>query len=180
MGDHVHVLDQRLGLRAEGCGGNAEEDGEHDDLQDFILAHGIDDAGRERVMQEVLQRHRRLFHPAGRIDVGQWQMEADAGLQQVDHDQAKQQRHQRHADEPAESLGADAADGRAIAHAGNPDHQRREDQRRDDHLDQAQEDIGQQRDVAGELGDEAAFATMLVDDVAADDAEHQGKQNVLC
>ena len=66
--------------------------------------------------------------------------DADAGLQQVDHEEAEQQRDDRGGDEPAHRLGADPPDRRRVAHMADADDQRRQHQRADDHLDQFQED----------------------------------------
>jgi hypothetical protein len=81
--------------------------------------------------------------------------------------------HQRRGDEPAERLGADAADGLRVANIGQPRHQGGEDQRRDDHLDQAQEDVGDDAEVTGDVPGRFRSRRGLVADIADEDAEDQ-------
>ena len=135
---------------AERRAGHAEEQREHDDLQDLVVRHRLDERARHEVRDELLQRERRGLEIGRGLRVGQRQIEVLAGPQQIDHDQAEQQRDERGADEPEHRLGADPADRLGVAHMRDADDQGREHQRRDDHLDQAQEDVGEQRDVAGD------------------------------
>ena len=151
MGEIVDQAHDRLG--AFGC--CAERDGkehrEHHDLQDFVLRHRVRDRGRDQMGQEFLDREGR-HRQARRLPlVGQRAREVGAGLQQIDHQQAEQQRHKGCADEPAHGLGEHAPELGAAAHMGDAADQRCEHQRRNDHLDQAQEQHGDQVDVGSEL-----------------------------
>jgi hypothetical protein len=94
-------------------------------------------------------------------------------VQQVGEEQPDGQGHQRGADEPAEGLGADAADGLGVAHVGQAGHQGGEHQRGDDHLDQAQEDVGDDAEVSRDLLGRLRRGCRLIADVADKDAEDQ-------
>ncbi len=89
--------------------------------------------------QEFFDRERRHRQSRGLQLVRQGAGKIRAGLQQIDHDQAKQQRDERRADEPAHGLREDPPQLGAASHMGDAADQGREHQRRDDHLDQAQE-----------------------------------------
>jgi len=130
---------------------HCKENREHHDLQDFILRHGIRDRGRDQMRQEFLDRERR-HRQSGRLRlVGQRAREVRPGLQQIDHDEAEQQRNKGGADEPAHGLGKDPAELGARAHMGDTADQRSEHQWRDDHLDQTQEQHRDQVYVCGDL-----------------------------
>ena len=100
------------------------------------------------------------------------------GLQQIDHDQSEQQRHERGADEPAHRLCENAAQLRAASHVGYAVDQCCEHQRSDDHLDQAQE---QHRDQVYVRGDICPDVWKIVENQGSHhNAKRHCDQDVLC
>src|SRR3954464_8448160 len=89
--------------------------------------------------EEFLERESRDREAGGLSLFRQRAGEVGAGLQQIDHDEAEQQRDEGGGNEPAQRLGEDAAELGAAAHMGDAADQGGEYQRRNDHLDQAQE-----------------------------------------
>jgi hypothetical protein len=162
------------GLVVQVAEGQAEEDGEDEDLQDFVAGHGFDDALREDVGDEVLEVQRAGLQVEAGGRFRQRHAEGGARLQQVGEEQADEQRAERGADEPAERLGTDAADRLRVAHVGQAGDQRGEDQRGDDHLDQAQEDVGQDAEVAGDFLGRGRRRRQRMAGIADDDAEDHG------
>jgi len=78
--------------------------------------------------QEFLDRERR-YRQARRLRlVRQRAREVGAGLQQIDHHEAEQQRDEGGADEPAHGLGENPAELGARAHMGDAADQRRKHQ----------------------------------------------------
>ncbi len=178
--DVAEIIDQRqdrLGALRRRAERDREEHREHHDLQDLVLRHRVRDRGRNQMGQEFLDRERRHRQAGrGRL-VRQGAGEIGAGLQQIDHHEAEQQRHERGADEPAHGLGEDASEPRAAAHMGDAADQGGEHQRRDDHLDQAQEQHRDQvyvgRDICPDIG------KIIEDQRAHHDAQRHREQNVL-
>ena len=154
-----------------------KEHGEHHDLQDFVLRHRVRDRGRDQMGQELLDRERR-DRQAGRLRlVGQRAGKVGAGLQQIDHDQAEQQRDKGGADEPAHRLGEHAAELGAGAHMRDTADERGEHQRRDDHLDQAQEQHGDQVYVGRDF--HPAVGHIIENDGSHHNAKRHRDQDVL-
>ena len=175
------IVDQPHDRLLAFCRHGAERDGkehrEHHDLQDFVLRHRIRDRGRDQMGQEFFDRERR-DRQAGRLRlVGQRAGEVGAGLQQIDHDEAEQQRDKGGADEPAHRLGKHAAELGAGAHMRDAADERGEHQRRDDHLDQPQEQHGDQVYVRGDL--DAAVRKIVEDDSSHRDAKRHCDKDVL-
>ena len=150
-----------LGALAHGGAGDAEEDREHHDLQDFVVHHRADRGVGEDVLDEAIQRHRMRIDAGA--DAGDRLVDADTGFEQVDQDQPERQRHQRGADEPQHRLAADPADRAGVRHVADADDQCGKHQRADDHLDQAQEDHAAERDVAGEQFLRGGIGELAVD-----------------
>ena len=99
---------------------------------------------------EFLERQRRGLEICRCAGFRQRQVELVARPQEVDHDQADEQRDEGSADEPKQRFAANAPDRGGVAHMSDADDQRREDERRDDHLDQPQEQIGDEADITGD------------------------------
>jgi hypothetical protein len=127
--------------------------------------------------EEFLERERRYREARGLALVRQRAGEVGARLQQVDHDEAKQQRDEGGGDEPAQRLGEDAAELGAGAHMGDAADERSKHQRRDDHLDQAQEQHRDQVDARGDLG--PAVGKKIEDQGSHHDAKDHREQDVL-
>ncbi len=145
--DAVQKRHDRRGPLADSGQGDAEERGEHHDLQDVALRHRVDDRRRHHVQQDVpagllLARHCRQRRGVGRHG----QRDTGARLHDVHQHEADDERDRRRQLEPDDRLEPDAAHGPQIAGAGDADNQCREQQRRDDHLDHAQEEIGERLD----------------------------------
>ena len=127
--------------------------------------------------QELLDRERR-DRQAGRLRlVGQRAGKVGAGLQQIDHHEAEQQRDKGGADEPAHRLGEHAAELGAGAHMRDAADERGEHQRRDDHLDQAQEQHGDQVYVGRDF--HPAVGHIVEDDGPHHNAKRHRDQDVL-
>ena len=171
MCNRIDHFDDRLAALAERGHRRSEEDREHHDLQDLVARHGIDDARRNGVCDEALQRQRVGLHVRGRVSIRQGKLHRLAGFEQLHQHQPERERDQRGKDEPAERLAADASDGGDIAHFRDADDERRQHQRRDDHLDQPQEHGRQKRGRFRESG--GRFRIERVADVTADQAEHE-------
>ena len=153
--DVREVVDQphdRLRPFRHGAERDGKEHGEHHDLQDLVLRHRVRDRGRDQMDEEFFKRERRDRQAGGLSLLRQRAGEVGAGLQQIDHDEAEQQRDEGGGNEPAQRLGEDAAELRAGAHMGDAADQGGEHQRRDDHLDQAQEQHGDQVYARCDLG----------------------------
>ncbi|MGY4316603.1 hypothetical protein ACVWW1_005930 [Bradyrhizobium sp. JR3.5] len=177
VGEIVDQAHDRLGALRHGAERHREEHREHDDLQDLVLRHRIRDRGRDQMGQEFLDREGR-DRQAGRLGlVGQRAGEIGAGLQQVDHHEAEQQRDKGGGDEPAHGLGKDAPELGAASHMGDAADEGREHEWRDDHLDQAQEQHCDQVDVGCDLG--TAVRKVVEDDRSHCDAKDHRKQDVL-
>ena len=124
-----------------------EQDREEQHLQDLALGEGADDG----VGNDVHQEFDRALLPGLRgvdldrfgIDRAHVDVHADAGLQDVDHDQADDQRQRGHDLEIDQRLQADAADLLHVLHAGDAVHHGAEDDRRDQHLDQLDEAVAE-------------------------------------
>ena len=155
--------------------GDAEEDGEDEDLQDLVGGHGLEDVLREDVGDEVLEIEGAGLQVGAGRRVGQGHAQGGTRVEQVGEEQPEEQGAEGGADEPAQGLAADAADGLGVAHAGQTSYQGGEDQGSDDHLDQAQEDVGQDAEIAGDLLGLGRAASQRIARVADDDAEDQGK-----
>ena len=172
--DHRHDRLRPLRHRAER---HRKEHREHHDLQDFILRHGIRNRGRDQMGQEFLDRERR-HRQSGRLRlVWQRAREVRAGLQQIDHHEAEQQRYEGSADEPAHGLGKNPPQLGATAHMRNAADQRGEHQRRDDHLDQAQEQHRDQVHVCGDIRSDVG--QIVVDQCPHHDAKCHRNQDKL-
>ncbi len=176
----AEIIDQRqdrLGALRRRAQRHREEHREHHDLQDFVLRHRVRDRGRNQMGQKLFDREGRGRQSRrGRL-VRQGAGEIGAGLQQIDHHEAEQQRDERCADEPAHGLGEDAAETRTAAHMGDAADQGCEHQRRDDHLDQAQEQHGDQVYVGGDVSPD--IGKIIEDQRAHHDAQRHRDQDVL-
>src|SRR3546814_19975567 len=75
--------------------------------------------------------HIELLHLAYRLCRGR-HVDPDAGLEQVDHDEAEADRDQAGDDEPGARPRSDAAESRAVAHMPGARDARAQDQRRDE------------------------------------------------
>jgi hypothetical protein len=168
---------QRPGLVAQRGQRDAEEHREHHDLQDLVVGHGLHERLRHRVAHEVLERELGGGQVGRGADVGQRQAQVLAGLEQVGHDQADDQRDQRGRQEPADGLAEHAAHRLGVAHVRDAHHQRGEHQRADQHLDEAQEHVRDDGDVVRDFLRGAFVRKAREDHVAHDDAEHHGDQD---
>ena len=95
------------------------------------------------------------------------------GFDDVDRDEADDERERRDDLEVDDRAQAHPADHLEVAGAGDAGDQRREDQRRDDHLDQAEEQLAERPEV------DRPFGVERVHDRADDDAEHQTDEDLL-
>jgi hypothetical protein len=156
---------------------DCEEHREHHDLEDLVLRHGIRDRGRHQMDQEFFEREGR-HRQAGRLRlVRQRAGEVAAGLQEIDHHEAEQQRDKGGADEPAHGFRKDAPKPGTGAHVGDAADQGREHQRCDDHLDQPQEQHRDQVYVRRDL--HPAVRQVVENQCAHHDAERHRDQNIL-
>ena len=141
-----------IGARLDSCTmreRDAEEDGEDGDLQDLAFGDALGEVLREDVDEEVVPvRGRRSGRPACVPGVNG---EPDAGLADVDGEQADGQRERGDDLEVDERLDAHAADALEVAVAGDADDEHGEDERSDDALDEPQEDVGEEAQLHGEL-----------------------------
>ena len=142
---------------------HAEEEGEDDDLQHFAARHGVDDAGREGVFENLGKAGAGLGEAGGCAFL---QLHADSRLDQIHGAQADEERDGGDDFEIENGFAADAAHGLHVARAGDAGDQRAEEQRRDDRFDQAQEDGAQD----GE-GDRL-FRKQNAEDDSRDESDH--------
>jgi hypothetical protein len=168
---------QRLGLVAERGERHAEEHREHHDLQDLVVGHRLGKGLRNHVAHEVLERELRSGQIGRRADVRQRKPQVLAGLQEIGHDEADDQRDQRCREKPAERLAEHAAHRLGIAHVRDAYHQGGEHQRPDQHLDETQEHVRHDRDVARDLRGCLLVGEAREDHVADENAEHHGNQD---
>ena len=178
--DMREVVDQRhdrLGALRHRTERDCEEYREHHDLQDLVLRHRVRDRGRHQMDQEFFEREGR-HRQAGRLRlVRQRAGEVGAGLQQIDHHEAEQERDKGRADEPAHGFRKDPSEPGTGAHVGDAADQRCEHQRRDDHLDQAQKQHRNQVYVCRDLC--TAVGQIVENQRAHHDAERHRNQDVL-
>src|SRR6185437_11761711 len=127
---------------------DAEDDGEDGDLQDLAFGNTLRDVLRKDVDEEVVPVCGwRSGWLCARGGVG----ESDAGLADVDGEQADGQRNGGNDFKVNERLDAHAADALDVAVAGDADDEHGEDERGDDALDEPQEDVGEEAHLHGEL-----------------------------
>ncbi len=177
VGDLVGDRHELLAALAERRRRHAREDREHDDLQDLVVRHRLDDRFRDEVRDEFLQRQRRDLEIGRCARLRQRQAEVVAGPQDVDHHHADGERDQRSRDEPGHRLHADPADRLGVTHMSDADHQHREHQRRDDHLDQPQEQVGDDGEIARDAGRFFRVGNGRVENVAKHDTEDHSAQD---
>jgi hypothetical protein len=101
------------------------------------------------------------------------QAEATTGVQELNKNQADDERCDRSAEKPNQSLQADAPDRGRISHVANAAYERRKDEWRNDHLDQAQKDIGDNGEVASYRRCNGRVGQELVEYEAHQDAEEE-------
>ncbi len=165
-----------LAALAHGGDRNAEEHRKHDDLEDFVGRHRLDDRLGDEMLDEILQGHRRCLEARRRAGVRERHIEVHPGLQDVDHQEAEQQRSERGGEEPGHRFHKDPPDRRGIAHVRDAHHQSREHQRRNDHFDQAQEHRRHEIEVTGHI----LGATRIepgINGVADSDTQRHGGQD---
>ena len=135
---------------------HAEEQREHQDLQDSVVGHRLHDALRKHLGDEIAQVQRSGLELRGGARLWQRNRHGTAGLGEVGNQQAQRQRDQRSAHEPSQRPRADTPHGARIAHGRHACSQGRKHQGRDDHFDHAQKNIRQQakvtRDFLGGFG----------------------------
>jgi len=178
-----HSDDDRLSALADGRQRDTEEDRKDDDRQDFVLAHRLEDRGRDDVGDEIVEVEAAGFDAAGRGGWRKRKVEADAGAENMHEDQAERQRKQAGADEPDQRANADAAERGDVAHVRDARDQSGKDQRRDDHLDQPQEQSGDDAQIFRDRRQprralRAAIVDHRIGDPARDDSEHECDQDV--
>ena len=105
-------------------------------------------------------------------------LDARAGLQQIDHEEAEQQRDDRGRDEPAHRLCANPPDRRCVAHMPDADDEGGQHQGTDDHLDQFKENRADQRHVLGDFHRRRLVGKRIIAHRAQRDAEHQANHHV--
>ena len=165
-----HHCDDRAALLADHPERNREEDAEHDDLEHVAFRHRLDDRLGHDVQEDLIPRLR------GRGDLrlrAHRQVDADAGLHDVDGDQPDDQRERRHDLEVDDRPQPHAADDLDVSRSGDARDQRREDQRRDDHLDHPQEQLAEGPEI------DRRRRVVLADDPAGDDAECEADEDLL-
>ena len=177
--DHVEVFDEGLGTVTKRARGYPEEQSKHHNLQNLVLGHGVNNAGREDVLDEPGQTTTFDFKAMAGVFRGKRQVQALAWFQDLDHDQTQNQREYRHHDKPAKRLGGDASDRPPITNTRHADDQRGEHQWCDDHLDQSQKNIGQQRNILGVGLCEAIFMPPGEYEVPDDDAKNHGTDDEM-
>ena len=166
--DEAH---DRLPLLARRGKRQAEQHREEQHLQDLSLRKGVDEGVRDHVHEKVdgalrLGRGRVTRDVLG-IDARRIGVEADAGLERVDDEEADDQRERADDLEVEEREAAGLADLLHVLHAGDADDHRAEDDRRDDHLDQLDERVAERLHRFAGLGPE-----MAEDDPADDREQH--------
>ena len=150
----------------------SEQDREEQNLQDLAFREGPDHSVGDDVHKEF---DRALLPGLGRIDLDRLGIDrsgvhvhADAGLKDIDHDQANDQRNRGEDLEIDERLQSDAADLLHILHAGDAMHDGAEDDRRDEHLDQLDKHVAQRLH---------GLAKVRVE-MAQQDTEHDGGKHL--
>ncbi len=124
--DCIEHFDDALAALAEGRQGNPEEQREHHDLQDLVARHRFDDADRNEVREEALQRERTALHAArcGGGGLGEWTGASlcpartpapgsDPSVSEINGG----------ADEPRQRFAADAPYRHDVAHLADAHHQ---------------------------------------------------------
>src|SRR6266480_2012340 len=96
--------DDGTGLFTERGRSDAKEHREDDDLQNLVGRHRFDGRARHEVRDEILERERADLEARRRADVRDRQPGVVAGSQNVDHQEAKEQRSERRRDETSPSF----------------------------------------------------------------------------
>jgi hypothetical protein len=104
---------------------------------------------------------------------GDVQAEATARVQELYENQADDERCDRSAEKPNQSLQADATDRGRISHVANAAYERRKYEWRNDHLDQAQKDISDNGEIASYRRCNGRIGQELMEYEAHQDAEEK-------
>ena len=134
----------------------AEQHRDEQDLQYVAVDKGGEERGRDDAEQELDDALALggfdVALDRARIERGQVDIHADAGLPQIDGDKREHERDERDHLEIDQRLDRDAADALHVVHRGHTVNDGAEDHRRDDHAHEADEGIAQRRHLRAELG----------------------------
>jgi hypothetical protein len=138
----------------------SEQDREEQNLQDLAFRegahHGVGDDVHQEFDRALLPGLRRVDLDRLGIDRPGIHVHADAGLKDIDHDQANDQRKRGDDLEINQRLQPDAADLLQILHAGDAVHDGAEDDWGDEHLDQLDEPVAERLHCLAEMRVEMA------------------------
>ncbi len=126
-----------------------EEDAEDHDLEDLAVGGRLEEALGKDVDEDFGER---LGFGGDARDVPAAEMDADAGLDDIDEEQSEEKGDRRHDLEIDERLETHPADGLEVAVAGDPDDDRGKDEGGDDRLDEADEDLAQRPEGRPDIG----------------------------
>ena len=171
LGNGLAPGDDGLALLPDQPQAYREDDAEGDDLKHVAACHCLDHRLGDDVEKDLV--------PGLRLggDLGlrtHRQVDADAGLDDVDGHEADDEGDGGDDLEVDDRANTHPADDLHVAGAGDAGDERREDQRGDDHLDHPEEELAEGAEVDRPLGMEAA------DQPACDDAEGQSDEDLLC
>ena len=137
-----------VSLEVQQC--RAEDDGDHQHLQQFALGEGPDEVVREDVQDEV-HRRVRLSRRHGRLHAGPGgcSRNAFADPEEVAGEEAEGKRDRRDDLEVEHGHEADLADALEVSGRDNANCHAQENERRNGGLDQTQEDVAQDLELCG-------------------------------
>ena len=156
MGQRFQQRHNRLGARPRRRQRKAKQNRNEHHLQNVALGKRIRHRGRNDVHQEFGDALRfglsGIISDGFRIERGRIHIEAAAGMNDVAHDQADEQRNGRNNFKIEQSLAADAPHFFQILHARDAGHHGAEDENGDDHGDHADEGVAQRLHGDGSRG----------------------------
>ncbi len=122
MRDHIQRGHQRrVEFLSQWSPADAEEHREDHNLQNFVIRHRADDAGRDGMWKETFQAHTADGEAGINGIFGNGQIQTAARVLQGDDKQAHQNRQHRRADKPHHRFTADAANRRGFTQLHDPD-----------------------------------------------------------
>ena len=147
MRELIDDSDKRFPLLAEVQQGQPEQHREKEHLQNLAFGERVHDRGRNDVQEKVDRAQMLSIGGVGCHDLGikrgRIGVDAHAGLEHVDHDEANHQREGRDDLEIDERPDTNPADVLHVAHLCDAHHHCRKDDGRDEHADQLDETVTQ-------------------------------------
>ena len=162
--EHLRRRPDQIGERLARLSHGAErEPGQHRDeqhLQNIALGEGADegvgDDSEQKLHGGLPPRRLEIMRDARRIDVGEVDIHAGAGLEHIDGNEPDDERDGRQDLEIDQRLQRDAADAGHVRHAGDAVHHGAENDRRDEDADRLDECVAERLHLRAERG--IAFA----------------------